>query len=256
MYKFILSLQVIMYAAALLTILLIIPSMAQDTCRAVALQKPRSGYRCVTKNYTTITQVSRHLCTHLCMHESCILINYNHEKSYCQMGYDGCWKLIGDPQFTVTTSSFPLALTESPCIQWVPVADVVDDKAIPCDPNSSYRVGRLVLLTDTLVGKFGSIYTEAWKEGGIYRNADETEVMQVQSDCSADWVAYTPGDPFPAGTVIGGYLSDPCTRTPIIRGLTSGNYYRCGYYNSNTQFGYMIFIMPEVTTEMDILVLV
>ena len=254
-----LLLQDIMYETALFSMLLIMPSMAKDLCRAGAFQKPRRGARCVAENYTTITHVPQHLCTHACMQKNCSLINYNHEKHYCQLGFGGCQMVIVDPEFTVTTSSFPPVcqlLTLSTCIQWVPVTEVQDDKAIRCEPRSPYRVGRLVLQTDILVGKFDSTETKAWKEGAYYSNANETEVMQLQPGCSANWVAYTPGDPFPPCTVIGGYLGDPYTGTPVIRGLTSdGDSYRCGYYNSNTQLGYMIVGGPEVATEMDILVL-
>ena len=256
-YKSELPLQVAMYEAILYTILLIMPNMAQNQCRIVAFQKPPRGYRCVTENYTTITQVPKRLCTHACMQKNCSVINYNHDKYYCQIGFEGCKMLIVDPEFTA--SSFPpvcLPVTVSPCIQWVPVTEVQDDKAIRCEHFSPYRVGRLVLQTDILVGKFASTETEAWKEEAYYSNANETEVMQLQPGCSANWVAYTPGDPFPPGTVIGGYLGDPCTGTPVIRGLISdGDSYRCGYYNSGTRLGYMIVTGPEVATEMDVLVL-
>ena len=180
-------------------------------------------------------------------------INNNHEKRYCQLGFEGCRKIIDDLEFTVSFVSLPN--TVNPCFQWewVPVAEVIDDKAIPCNSQSSTRVGRLERKTENLVGKLDGTSTIAWKNGNAYKNADETKVLQ--SCCSADWVAYTPDDPFPAGTVIAGYLSDPFTETPIIRGLTSGNNYQCGYYNPNTHLGYIVHRTPEVTTEIDILVL-
>ena len=235
------------------------PNMAQDQCWVVAFQEPQRGYRCITEKYTTITHVPERLCTHFCMQKNCSLINYNLKKSYCQIGFEGCQKMVVDPEFTVSAASFPpvcLLITVSPCIQWVSVANVQDDKCIRCATSSSYRVGRLVLQTDIIVGKFYSTETEAWKEGAYYSNANETEVMQLQPGCSASWVTYTPGAPFPDGTVIGGYLRDPCTGTPVTRGLISdGDSHRCGYYNLNTQLGYMIVTGPEVATEMDILLL-
>ena len=249
-----------MYKAVVFSIFMMMPSMAHDQCRVVTFQEPWRRYRCITENYTTISQVPHHLCTHVCMQKNCSFINYNHEKSYCQLGLEDCQKIILDPEFIVTVTSFPplcLPVTVSPCIQWVPVEESMDDKNILCDPMSSaYRIGRLVLRTDILVGKFKSQHTTAWKDGISYHNANETEVFQLQPGCSANWVAYIPGKPFPAGTVIGGYLGDPCTGTPIIRGLTSsGNKYRCGYYNSNTQLGYMVYNGPKVATVIDILVL-
>ena len=83
-----------MYKAAVFSIFLMMPSMAQDQCRVVTFQEPWRGYRCVTENYTTISQVPQHLCTHICMQTNCGLINYNHEKSYCQSGLEDCKKMI------------------------------------------------------------------------------------------------------------------------------------------------------------------
>ena len=231
-----------MYAAALFTTFLIIPGLAQEQCRAVAFQKPRRGYRCVIENYATIPQVPQHLCTHICMQKNCSFINFQHEKSYCQMSFGGCQKVIVDAEVTVTAVSFPpecLPITISSCIQWVPIAEISVDKVIPCDPTSPrYRITRSVFRKDILVGKFHRGCIEVWKNGGSYCKSDGAEVLQLQLVCSANWVAYTPGDPFPAGTVIGGYLGDPFAGTPIIRGLTNErNVYRCGYYSSDTQLG-------------------
>ena len=150
----------------------------------MTFQEPWIGYRCVTESYTTISQVSQHMCTHVCIQKNCSFINYNHEKSYCQLGLEDCQKMILDPEFTVTVTSFPplcLPVIMSPCIQWVPIAEVMDGKDIPCDLKSStFRVGRLVLRTDIVVGKFRSQHTNAWKDGVQYHNANEAEVFQLQ----------------------------------------------------------------------------
>ena len=247
-----------MYKEALCMMLLIIPGMAQDHCRAVTFQKPLRGYRCTTENYTTIMRVPKQQCTHLCMEKNCTFINYKHTEHYCQMGFEDCAKMIADPEFTVTTTTFPcLPFTRSSCIHWVPISEVIDDKDIPCDPSDTRgRIGRLVLQSDILVGKFYTKFTIAWRDGVSYRNANETEVFQLEPGCSAVWVAYTPGDPLPDETVIGGYVGEPSNRTPIIRGLASnGISYRCGYYNPETQRGYIVHSRPEVVTEMYILVL-
>ena len=160
------------------------------------------------------------------------------------------WRLSGC-EFTITAVTLGkcLSVTVSTCIQWVPIADVMGSKEVQCDPNSStYQMGRLVLQQQILVGKFFRDYVERWKDGARYYDADVTEIMQLDPGCSANWVPYTPGDPFPAGT---GHLGDPCAGTPIIRGLTSdGVTYRCGYYNAETQLGYLVFSNPETTTAM------
>ena len=81
-------------------------------------------------------------------------------------------------------------------------------------------------------------------------------LVKGATGCSANRVAYTHGDLFPAGTVIGGCLGNPYKGTPVIRGLDSNrNVYLCGCYNPDTQLGYMIVSGPEVASEMDILVL-
>ena len=106
-----------MYETALSIVLLMKASTAQEQCRSVALQKPRTGYRCITENYTTITQVPQHLCTHVCMQKkNCSLINCTLEKTYCQISFEGCQKMVVDPEFTVSAASFPpvcLLITES-----------------------------------------------------------------------------------------------------------------------------------------------
>ena len=243
----------------LLVAFLIMPVLTQAQCQTTTFRKPLRGHRCITENYTTITDVSQHLCTHACMRKNCSLTNYNHEKHYCQLSHDSCHDMVEDPEFTVTAITLGkcLSVTVNPCIKWVPIADVVDSKEVQCDPNSSlYQMGRLVLLQQILVGKFMRDYAEVWKNGARYYDATVTEIMQLESGCSANWVPFTPGDSLPAGTVIGGHLGDPCAGTPIIRGLTSdGVRYRCGYYNADTQLGYIVFHGPEATTEMYILVL-
>ena len=199
------------------------------------------------------------MCTHACMQRDCSIVNYNHQKDDCQLSLESCEEVEVEPDFTVTYRTC-LPVTINHCIQWVSVANVLNGTGIACDPNSSYQVGRLVLQDDILVGEIHNVYlqyTEAWRDGTHYYNADETEVLQLQPGCSAHWMPYIPGDPFPDRTVIGGYLGKRCKGIPIIRGLTSdGVKYRCGYYNSETQLGYMVYISPEIATEMDILVLV
>ena len=98
------------YKAALSIVLLIMPSIAQEQCRSVAFQKPRTRYRCITGNYTTITQVPQHLCTHVCMQKNCNILNYNLRQSYCRMGF---WRLPeGDSRSCVHCSSHII----SPCM--------------------------------------------------------------------------------------------------------------------------------------------
>ena len=245
-------------ATTLLVAFLIMPHLTQAQCRATTFRKPLRGHRCITENYTTITGVPQHLCTHACMRTNCSLINYNHEKHYCQLSHEACQNVVEDPEFTVTVVTLDtcLSVTVSPCIEWVSIADVMGSKEVQCDPNSSmYQMGRLVLQQQILVGKFRRDYADVWKDGARYYDANVTEVMQLDPGCTANWVPYTPGDPFPTGTVIGGHLGDPCAGTPIIRGLTSdGDTYRCGYYNAETKLGYLVFRNPETTTAMYILV--
>ena len=174
-----------MYKAAVFSIFMMMPSMAQDQCRVVTFQEPRREYLCLTENYTTISQVPHHLCTHVCMQKNCSFINYNHEKSYCQLGLKDCKKIILNPEFTVTVTSFPplcLPVIMSPCIQWVPIAEVMDGKDIPCDLKSStFRVGRLVLRTDIVVGKFRSQHTNAWC-WALQRTFDPTPGIPQEHD--------------------------------------------------------------------------
>ena len=238
-----------------LVAVLVTPTVTQAQCRAGTFQEQKTRYRCVTDTYATITEIPEHLCTHVCMQKDCSVINYNHEKRYCQLSTGVCKEMVVDPEFRVTYKQCTSAVTMSPCIQWVPVAKVVVDKYVECQANKTWRVGRLVLSGDILVGKIRSQYTYVWKDGSIYKNVAETEVLQLQPGCTATWIPYTPGDPLPSGTVVGGYLGDPCYGTPVIRGLVANNTYRCGYYNAETRLGYTVFYDPEVVTEMDILVL-
>ena len=244
-----------MFDAAFFVVFLIMPATAQDRCRALTFQKPRRGSRCIMEGpTTTLTEVPHHLCTHACMKQNCSLINYNHQKRHCQLGFDDCVRMEVDAEFIVTALQFPcLSVTVSPCIQWVPVANVDDDKDIVC--SSSYRVGRLVLQEGILVGKFMSRNVEVWKDGSTYSTASKAEVLLLQSGCSTTWVSYTAGDPLPTGSVIGGFVGDPCKGTPIMRGGTGD---RCGYYNTETQLGYVVTSSnaAKSTTEMDILVLI
>ena len=234
-------------------------SAIAEECREVTIKGTKADHRCVTllEHYTTIQDVSSHLCTHVCMQrQNCKAVSYNREKRYCQLTSEECEKIVEDLQFTVTKFYLPpcLPVTVSPCVQWVPVADVIDDMRITCDPTSHFYVGRLVLQEDIVVGKFATTRTYVWKNGVEYSSPAATEVLQITPGCSANWVPYLPGDPIPNGTVFGGYLGDSCAGIPVISGVTSGDNKRCGYYNPETQLGYMVYFDPEVATEMDILV--
>ena len=238
----------------------IIPTMAQEQCHDLIFQEPKKGYRCITNKYTAITDVPHHLCTHACMQRNCNLINYNHEKHYCQLSSGDCLAET-NAAFIVTVLRFHkcLPVTVSPCIQWVPVADVVADRNIQCAPNdTAYQLGRLSYQGSIMLGKYSDSTAWVWINGAAYDSTvvDDLEILQLQPGCSAKWVPYSPGELFPARAVIGGYLGDACFGTPIIRGLTiNGKTYRCGYYNIKTQLGYMVYFQAEVATEMDILVL-
>ena len=230
----------------------VIPIVAENKCLSVKIQKPKSGHRCVTtsQRYKTIPNIHSHLCTHLCMQRgNCSVINYNHERRYCQLTSDDCQRIIEDSEFTVTFFS---------CLQWVRVEDIVDDMRIPCDTDSDYFVGRLVLHDDVLVGRYSrrSGYTRVWKSGDSFSSDDDAQVLQKMKWCSVNWVPYNASDSVPVGAVVGGYVGAPTFETYIITGASAGQGKVCGFYNPATELGYMALSSgPQFLTEMDILVL-
>ena len=225
---------------------------AKKQCRWVNTEEPRTDHRCVTasERYMTIHNVPSHLCFHICMElNNCTIINYNHEKRCCNLTSEDCQKTVEDSEFTVTILS---------CLHWVSFGNTVEDMCIPCDIyTASVVVGRLLFQKYILVGKhsMSERKTYVWKNGTTFAAAD-TEVLQIMPWCAANWMTYVPGDPIPAGAVVGGYVGDPFVETYVITGVTKIGVKRCGYYNSETGLGYVVGSRgAEATTEMDILVL-
>ena len=170
------------------------------------------------------------------------------------MSSEACQKTEKNSEFTVTTITFPcLSVTVSPCLRWVPVAEVLDNTLIVFHENKRNRLksffARIKHQSDILVGKLA-----VWQNGAIYESNEDIEVLQVMPNCSVTWMPYTPGDPIPHYAVIGGRLGDPYSGTPIINGVTRRGDRRCGYYNPETQLGYIIYVTRTTTTRMDILV--
>ena len=203
--RFLCQLSVIMAVA-------MIYAVAEKQCRSMNTQEPKYGHRCVTasEHYTIIQNVPSHLCTHICMErENCYIINYNRAGLYCQLTSEVCLKFVEDPEFTVTDFS---------CLKWVTFTNVVDEMLIICNEMFQSFASRLVLQSDILVGTFyakGS-YTFVWKNGTGWKSwGDHGKVLQILPWCSAIWIPYVPGDPIPAGAVVGGYLSDG----PLCRDL-------------------------------------
>ena len=193
-----------MYTAALIVAVLVIPAIAEK-CRAGMFQEPKSGYRCITESCATITKIPQDLCTHACMQRNCSVINYNHEKHYCQL-------ISGSSQSWFSSR-----------LQWIPAYNGFLLKKL-----WTISVSNVSLMKHTSVGWcFREIFwlinwaLDIQQFGSSYSDASETKVLQLQPGCSANWIPYTPGDLFPPGIVIGGYLGDPCFGTPIIHGLTS-----------------------------------
>ena len=225
---------------------------AKKQCRWVNTEEPRTDHRCVTasERYMTIQNVPSHLCFHICMElNNCTIINYNHEKRYCNLTSEDCQKTVEDSEFTVTILS---------CLHWVSFENTVEDMCIPCDIyTASVVVGRLLFQKDILVGKhsMSERKTYVWKNGTTFAAAN-TEVLQIMPWCAANWMTFVPGDPIPAGAVVGGYVGDPFVETYVITGVTRRGVKRCGYYNPETGLGYVVGSRgAEATTEMDILVL-
>ena len=138
-------------------------------------------------------------------------------------------------------------------LRWEPAGADIGSLSVKC--SSGDYVGRLVFPTDILVGQFYH-YVVVWRNGSSYVSTAGAEVLQLYPHCSSSWEPYTPGDPIPANAVVGGYLGDPCSGTPIIDGIvmSSRRRKRCGYYNPQNRLGYMVFEGAEVTSEMNILV--
>ena len=249
------SLYVIIVVAVVITDV----AEAGQQCRAATFQKPRQGQRCVTasKNYTIVANIPVHICTHMCMqHPNCSVINYNHAHHYCQLTSEECDHIEEDAEFMVTAMNFPkcTSTTESPCLRWEPAGADVTTFRVRC--SSGEYVGRLVFPTDILVGWYYNSVA-VWRNGASHWSTTGAEVLQLYPNCSSSWEPYTPGDPIPTNAVLGGYLGDPCSVTPIIDGTvmssnTGGK--RCGYYNPKTRLGYIVYEGAEVTSEMSILV--
>ena len=226
----------------------VIQTIAAKQCQSANTSTARTGHRCVTasEQYTAITNVPSHLCTHICMRQgNCSVINYNHEKRYYQLTSEDCQELIKDSEFTVTSFS---------CwAEWVPVAKAMDKFRVPCAKNSEYSVGRVVVQADILVGTHTrwTTYTHVSKNGTRV-SSRKGEVLQMQPWCSVHWTPYIPGNTIPVGAVVGGYLGNPSNTTYVISGKGKRS---CGYYNPDTQLGYIVFPWSKIATNMDILVL-
>ena len=172
-------------------------------------------------------------------------MNYNHEMHYCQLTSEACLRVVEDSEFTVTFYSLHT---------WVQLEDVVGDMRVSCDARKEWFVGRLVVGSDVLVGNAGNSYAYVWKDGTQYSNS-RAEVLQIMPWCSTKWVPYIPGDPIPAGAVVGGYVGNPPVEIYAIHGIINGVDKSCGFYNPETELGYAAYNGAHVTTEMDIPVL-
>ena len=233
----------------------VLTTNAKNHCKSVTFEAPRRGHRCITtsQRYIVIHNIPSHICTHNCMQrENCSLANYNHEKRYCQLSSEVCQEIEKNSEFTVTVTIYP-------CVRWVPEAEVGNSTLVVCHENAkkgrnSY-VARIKLQGDILVGRLVESQIGVWKNGVKYETSEDIEVLQVMPKCSATWVPYTPGDPIPHDALVGGYLGDPSSGTPVINGVTRRGDKRCGFYNPATQLGYMVFTKAEAVIEMDILVI-
>ena len=250
-----------LYAILLVTVIITKAAEAGQQCQSGTFQKPRRGQRCVTasENYTTIANIPAHICTHICMQRlNCSVINYNHVFDYCHFTSEECRKTTEDPDFVVTALDFPecLSVTVRSCLQWVPTTDIDHDLTISC--YDDLVVARLVLPSDVLVGWYhrDQYGLRVWKNDHFFTSTVEGEVLHIHPGCSSTWEHYTPGDPIPANAVIGGYLGNACSGTPIIdeKG-NSGGVLRCGYYNPETQQGFIGLPSGYDVAEMDILTL-
>ena len=202
-----------MYTAALIVAVLVIPAIAQQ-CRAGMFQESNQGTDASQKVVLQLWKFPK-TCVPMpaCKGTAASSITTTRSTTVS-------WSLepVGTWWSTRSSQSW-----FSSRLQWIPAYN-----GFLLQKLWTISVSNVSLMKHTSVGWcFREIFwlvnsaLDIQKFGSCYNNASETEVLQLQPGCSANWIPYTPGDLFPPEIVIGGYLGDPCFGTPIIHGLTS-----------------------------------
>ena len=222
-------------------------------------QTSRSGVRCIIKSdkYLVSDTEEYHHCVIRCIYKRCPFFNYNMAEQFFQLSDERCVSLVLDNQYNLTSFIPPVRY----CFQWIPATGSDSNYMVPTsschvlEAHDICYVGRLISGPHALPGKYyiagGGLYTSM---NGQMHTSGQKEVLTVVPGCQVGWMSYTAGNVIPTRAVAGGFLSSGSGSSLfVIRGLASG-YMSIGYYDPNTDKGYVEYGGVNVLTEMGVLV--
>ena len=220
----------------------------------------RTGVRCVIKNNSYGTSQGYHQCIKDCLRKDCPFVNYNEVKKSCELSQQDCSSLILDDRYNLTAFS-PLAAL---CLEWVPAMESDTANLIPvsqCHEDAIFDVcyvGRLISGSHTLPGKYNGVDYSLWSSfNGQPYGGGVKEVLTVNTNCcQVAWIPYTAGNVIPIRAVVGGFLTTgSAAKLYVIRGQAV-SLTLIGYYDPNTELGYLEYHGVHESTEMEMLVVV
>ena len=102
----------------------------------------------------------------------------------------------------------------------------------------------------------GAVKTVTVLDGELY-SSTESEDLDIVSGCEVAWMAFVVGDPFLREAIVGGYSSGE-TQSPlyIMKASKQGSGTRAGYYDPDSEIGYVGHNRVIEVTRMQQLVLV
>ena len=82
---------------------------------------------------------------------------------------------------------------------------------------------------------------------------DDIDILQVRPKCQVILVDYSAGNPIPDGAVVGGYLATGSGSDVYV--IQAGEVAHFGYYDPDTELGYVEYRGVKTHTEMKIMIL-
>ena len=212
--------------------------------------------RCVASNENIIGDrgTDRHMCVAKCVQDpNCLFLNYNTREERWVLGQRSCSRLEPDDQ----SQMLYFGPGTDFCFRWVPAMEHATGELIPMCGYCTQYIARAMADDQMLPGYIvSSGAVETVLNGELY-SSTEAEVLDVMSGCEVTWMAFVVGDPFPREAIVGGYSSGE-TQSPlyIMRASIQGSGIRAGYYDPDSEIGYVGHNGVIEVTSMQLLVLI
>ena len=214
-----------------------------------------SGYYCTSDYFKTITNISQHICTLICMaSKSCFVIAYQQQRHICSLGETPC--VIAKPHQHYMTMVLRNAVNQE-CLIWNQWDGSSDFPRAVRSIFAARSVARKVQINIIHVGAMNAPGPGDGKAyfaiGGKETRLSDAEILSAHPNCSFAWMPYTVGDPFPKRAIATGSINRRVTYSIRVGSSSAESF---GFFRQGDTVGHYTYFGYHLVLDFHVLVCV